>query len=767
MIPDQQSRTVSRGAQCLLWALLIVCMPFTANAQDTAAEHPETALLVYGSGGAANWEHSFNESLRDRLGVELGQYFTPEFLNLILASEEELALIADSLALKYRKPNISLIVAVLSEANTFVRDYAAVFAPDAAVLRVLPGDEFVATLKPDSNAIILGSALEPAITGTTALLPGFFPELEHIYLISGAGAGDQEFMRRYQAILSRLDLPYTFHPMVGLSPSELIAALSTAPANSAVMTTTYDIDAYGRPLRSLLLTQQIVDELTLPVIAMADPQIPVGGIGGEVTTVDAYARTARQLIDEMMDGDSTPRVVTAETDLIFNGEQLDRFNIDRGLLPANSRIINDNPNLWRDYSHWIMIGIIFIVIVIGLQGILIAALLESRRRRSIAEERAARASKMEALGTLAGGVAHDFNNILMSITANAELLAFDAKEDPETQGMVRRILSASDRAKHLVSQILMFSRQSASDKLETLDLRETLKESIEQIQSSLPAGCSLRFDNLDSPALVRCDPAQLHQLLMNLCVNAQHAMKDTGCIHVRLDTAALSEPILELNQTIPPGNYVRIEIEDTGIGIDEQAIGRIFEPFYTTKPRGAGTGLGLSLVYQILKSHGGFITVSSRLGEGTTMTVYLPLCDSVLPQTKEKKERQRLYGKKEVIMLVDDDEMVLDANRKMLQSLNYEVVAFTGSLSALKAFREEPEKYRLLFSDLSMPEMDGVRLVANIREISPHMPAIIITGYEDALHPQDLNGLHTLRKPVSTADISQAIHAQLAAARNH
>ena len=763
MIPDKQSRTVSRVTQCLLWALLIVCMPFAANAQDTAAEHPETALLVYGSGGAANWEHSFNESLRKQLGVELGQYFTPEFLNLILASEEELALIADSLALKYRNRSISLIVAVSSEANTFVRDYAAVFAPNAAVLRVLPGDEFVATLKPDANAIILGSALEPAITGTTALLPSFFPELEHIYLISGAGAGDLEFMRRYQAILSGLDLPYTFHPTVFRSPRELIAVLSTAPANSAVMTTTYDIDAYSRPLRSLLLTQQIVDELSLPVIAMADPQIPVGGIGGEVTTLDAYARTARQLINEMMDGDFTPRVVTAETDLIFNGEQLDRFNIDRGLLPANSRIINDNPNLWRDYSHWIMIG----VIVIGLQGILIAALLESRRRRGIAEERAARASKMEALGTLAGGVAHDFNNILMSITANTELLAFNAKGDPETQGIVRRILSASDRAKHLVSQILMFSRQSASDKLETLDLRETLKESIEQIQSSLPAGCSLRFDNLDGPALVRCDPAQLHRLLMNLCINAQHAMKDTGCIHVRLDTAALSEPILELNQTIPPGNYVRIEIEDTGIGIDEQTIGQIFEPFYTTKPRGAGTGLGLSLVYQMLKSHGGFITVSSRLGEGTTMTVYLPLCDSVLPPAKEKKERQRLHGKKEVIMLVDDDEMVLDANRKTLQSLNYKVVAFTSSLSALKAFREEPEKHRLLFSDLSMPEMDGVRLVANIREISPHIPAIIITGYEDALHPQDLNGLQILRKPVSTADISQAIHAELAAARNH
>jgi signal transduction histidine kinase/ActR/RegA family two-component response regulator len=747
--------------QYMLCFLLVLWAPFTASAQDSSDAPPGAAILIYGSGGAANWEHSFNESLRDQLGVELGQYFTPEFLNLILASEEEQALIAESLALKYRNKKIFLIVAVLSEANTFVRDYGAVFAPNAAILRVLPDEEFVKSLHPDSNAIVLNSALEPAIAGTSALLPEFFPDLEHIYLIGGAGDGDREFLRRYQAILARLDLPYTFHPTVGLSPNELIAELSRAPDNSAVMTTTYDIDAYGRPLRSLLLTQQIVNELSLPVIAMADPQVPAGAVGGEVTTVDAYARTARQLIDEILDGDFTPRVVSAETDLLFNGEQLDRFNIDRSLLPANSLIINDNTNIWRDYSQWIMLG----VIVIGLQGILIAALLESRRRRSIAEERAARATKMEALGTLAGGVAHDFNNILMSITANAELLSLDASEDSETQGTVRRILSASDRAKHLVSQILMFSRQSASDKLEILDPRDSIRDSIEQIQSSLPQNCELLFTNLDKPALIRCDPAQLHQLLMNLCINAQHAMSNNGKIYARLSTAFIAEPMLELNQTIPPGNYVRIEIEDSGTGIDEREIGRIFEPFYTTKPRGSGTGLGLSLVYQILKTHGGFITVRSRLGEGTTMNVYLPLCDSGLPEPRKKEERHRLYGMKEVIMLVDDDEMVLDSNRKLLQTLNYEVIAFTSSLGALKAFRENPEIYTLVFSDLSMPEMDGVRLVANIREFSPSTPAIIITGYENALHPDDLQGLHILRKPVSSADISQAIHAELAKER--
>ncbi len=746
---------------CLLSILLLVFMPLDSQAQDSLNIPPTEALLIYGSGGAANWEHSFNESLRDELGVELGQYFTPEFLNLILATDEEQALIAESLALKHRNKTITLLVAVLSEANSFVEQYASVFAPDAAILRVLPGEEFLRSLSHDSRTIVLGSSLEPAITGTTALLPQFFPELEHIYLIGGAGAGDQEFMRRYQGILSGLDLPYTFHPTVGLSPAELIAELAKAPANSAVITTTYDIDAYGRPLRSLLLTAQIAEELTLPVIAMTDTQVPAGGIGGRVTTVEAYVRTAKQLIDEMLDGNFTPRIVTADTDLLFNGEQLDRFNIDRSLLPPGSRIINDNPNIWRDYYQWIILGIAVMV----LQGVTIAALLRSRQRRSIAEARAARASKMEALGTLAGGVAHDFNNILMSITANAELLALDAKENPATQGMVRRILSASNRAKNLVSQILMFSRQSASDKLEILDPREAFKDSIEQIQHSLPAGFKLHFENLQQTTFIRCDPAQLHQLIMNLCINAQHAMNEGGTIGVRLNLVLLREPIQEINQTIPAGNYVRVEIEDTGVGIDIKEIGRIFEPFYTTKPHGSGTGLGLSLVYQILKAHEGYITVESRLGEGTTMRVYLPVCDAGVPSIKEQDEQRHLYGNSETIMLVDDDDMVLDSNRKVLQALNYEVESFTSSLAALADFKDKPKKYKLVLTDLSMPEMDGVRLIANIRELAPDIPVILITGYEDALHPDDLRGLHILRKPVSSADISQAIKAELEGAK--
>ena len=711
---------------------------------------------MYGSGGAANWEHSFNESLRDKLGTDLGQYFTPEFLSLIRAAPEDRELIANSLAMKYQHDEITMIVAVLSEANDFVTEWASVFAPNSAILRVLPGDEYLSPARRTANEVILASALPTAVAKTTELLPEFFPDLERIYLIGGAGAGDLEFMNRYRTILDGLQLPWEFQYISGLAPDELITELSQAPPDSAVMTTTYDIDRYGRPLRSLLITEQMVSELNMPIIAMADPQIPVGAIGGNVTTVDAYARTALRLIQGMFAGDFPAEPVTAETDFLFNGEQLDRFNINRNLLPPDSQIINETPNLWRDYSQIIIIT----TAIIAIQGVLIALLLEARRRRKQAEAALSRANKMEALGTLAGGIAHDFNNILMSIMANAELLAFKLT-DEEARGRIGKILNASDKAKNLVGQILMFSRQSAKSEKKILDVRELLEDSAEQIRSLLPAGCTIRIHGDYFPASVLGDPSQLYQVIMNICINAQQAMENEGVIDIEIRNEKLEKARQLTQQTIPPGDYVRIAFSDTGSGIDENNIAHAFEPFFTTKPVGEGTGLGLSLVYQIIKSHQGYINLESEVEVGTTMTIYLPCREEIAAKDKSRNRPQLITGTRERILLVDDDKMVLDANQHIIESLNYSVTSHSSSVAALRDFEQHPGEFKLVFTDLSMPEMDGVRLISNIRRIRPDIPVILCTGYLDALHANDLKDLRVLTKPTSVAEVSQAIRAEL------
>jgi len=749
---------VWRHNACWLSSLCLIFLLLPYAEITTAAEQaPPSGLLVYGSGGAANWEHSFNESLRDQLGPELGQYFTPEFLSLILADDSQRALIADSLALKYSLNELTLIVAVLSEANTFIRDYKQIFAPDAAVLRVLPGDEFLDTANRRDNEVVLASALPEAIANTTKLLPDFFPQLESIYLIGGAGAGDQEFMNRYRRILAGLELPYDFTYLSGLPPDDLIAEISLAPRNSAVMTTTYDVDRNGRPLRSLLITEQIVNELSLPVIAASDPQIPAGAIGGSVTTVSAYARTARRLIQDMIDGNFSSEPVSAETDFLFNGQQLDRFDIDRNLLPGDSVIISDTPDVWRDYGLWILLG----VTLIAVQGALIVLLLEARRRRSLAEEQLSRVYKMEALGTLAGGIAHDFNNILMSMMANTELLSFRFTNDPDTQKQISKIMSSAERAKNLVTQILMFSRQSGGSEMTVRDIRELTAESVEQIRAALPSSCSLEIREENNLATVRVDASQIYQVISNLCINAQHAMPDGGPITINLVNCHTAESMPALNGPMPAGKYVCIAISDAGTGISDEDLSHIFEPFYTTKAHGKGTGLGLSLVYQIIKNHNGYIALETEPGSGSTFSIYLPASDQPTAPDSRERPKQLISGANEEILLVDDDEMVLDANQKILDGLGYRVTPFSNSVEALSAFKQKPRSFDLVLTDLSMPEMDGIRLIDNIRQIRPDIPVILCTGYPDAIDTSDMQGLRLLRKPASIAEISRALKAEL------
>lgn len=441
--------------RCLPWLCALVLL---SVATVTAAEErqPVNALILYGAGGIANWEHTFNDRLRDELGPDLAPYFTPEFLSLLTADDAPQELNARSLALKHTSRRIDLVIAVLPEANHFVTAWQQVLAPDAALLRVLPGGEFLRENRPDDGSVILSSSLRGAMAGTAELLPAMLPELERIYLIGGAGVGDRAYMRRFRNLFSDLDLPYEIETIVGLTPAQLIERLAEVPENSAVMATTYDIDLEGRPQRARNVTKLISERLDLPVLALSDPQVPYGAIGGSVTSVDAYAASAAQLIRQMLAGARPVEPVASDTLYLFNGEQLDRFGVSRSLLPPGSRIVNEVPDALRDYGGWIALGVAIIVA----QGLLIGALLAARRRQRRAEESLRRAEKMEVLGSLAGGIAHDFNNVLMSIVGNAELLRLDA--DASTREAVDRILAAGDRAKAMVDQILMHSRQANS-----------------------------------------------------------------------------------------------------------------------------------------------------------------------------------------------------------------------------------------------------------------------------------------------------------------
>ncbi|KAA3615349.1 MAG: PAS domain S-box protein [Calditrichaeota bacterium] len=369
-----------------------------------------------------------------------------------------------------------------------------------------------------------------------------------------------------------------------------------------------------------------------------------------------------------------------------------------------------------------------------------------------------RSQKMETIGTLAGGIAHDFNNLLTPILGYSEMALLSLANDDRLRGDVESILRAAMKAKDLVQQILTFSRQVEQER-KPISLQLIVKESLQLLRPSLPATIEIRQNIDKNCGKVKADPTQMHQVVMNLCTNAFHAMENTGgTMTLELKEVQFDAGMRKLHPNLKGQNYVNLRVTDTGVGMDPVTVERIFEPFFSTKQVGKGTGLGLSVVHGIVRSHQGDITVYSEKNKGTAFNIYLPLM-----QGKDKK-----YGKiaksvqsgNERILLVDDEKMIVQMFKQMLQQYGYTVYDYSSSVAALEAFREMPEKVDLLISDLTMPTMTGLDLAREIKTLRTDLPIILITGYSESVSDDitERYGIKTvLTKPIIMAEITDAI----------
>jgi PAS domain S-box-containing protein len=339
------------------------------------------------------------------------------------------------------------------------------------------------------------------------------------------------------------------------------------------------------------------------------------------------------------------------------------------------------------------------------------------------------AQKMEAIGTLAGGIAHDFNNILAAIIGYTEL-SVDEPDPMSRRRKLNEVLNASTRAKNLVKQILTFSRHTDHEK-KPVDMRPITKEALKLIRSTLPTTIEIRQNITNAACTINADITQMHQIIMNLCANAAQAMGEKGGIlTVSLLPADMRDPKLAPNPDLKPGFYIRLSVSDTGPGIEPEIRDRIFEPFFTTKATGEGTGLGLSVVYGIVKNHDGMIYVSSEQGKGATFDIYLPSIERG-DAAIEVPEGEEIPGGHERILYVDDDEVLLDLTRLMLESLGYDVTAESNSVEVLGMFLASPEQYDLVITDMTMPIMPGNELAREVLQIRPDIPIILCTGFSE------------------------------------
>ena len=363
----------------------------------------------------------------------------------------------------------------------------------------------------------------------------------------------------------------------------------------------------------------------------------------------------------------------------------------------------------------------------------------AERERASLEEKLRISQKMEAIGTLAGGIAHDFNNILSAIIGYAELADIDTRRESAVASSLAQILKAAFRARDLVRQILMFSRQSEVQ-FGPLQANLIIKETLKLLRASLPATIQVRQD-LGDRGKILGDPTQVHQVVMNLCTNAYQAMSaEGGLLDISLSSVDINAGHIVQGETLQPGQYLKLRVRDTGHGIEPEILHRIFEPYYTTREKGAGTGLGLAVVHGIVKNHHGAIQASSQVGVGSTFDVYFPKVEDYSVESEAEPE-EPVRGGNECILFVDDEPALEELGGRLLSGLGYEVVTRSSAWEALQLFKAKTMAFDLVITDMTMPQLTGEKLALEILRIRPEMPIILCTGFSEQINNERARSL--------------------------
>lgn len=395
-------------------------------------------------------------------------------------------------------------------------------------------------------------------------------------------------------------------------------------------------------------------------------------------------------------------------------------------------------------------------------AVLMWLVLRQLRRREQAEARLREAEKLEALGNMASGIAHDFNSVLSAIGGHGNLAKASVADTGATQRHLTRILAAVERGRGLVEQILTYSRSARGTRV-PVDVAAVAHDTLDLVRASLPAHIELRFRRLARATTVLADPTHIHQLVMNLCDNASQAMDRAGVLAVDVDAVTVSMPTKLSHGALLPGRYVVLRVCDQGHGIDEELLDRLFEPFVTTRRTRGGTGLGLAVVHAIVSELGGAIDVSGAQPIGSTFALHLPATTAPAP-TSAALDEELPRGSGQRILVVEDEEELMLLHEEMLAALNYEPVGFTRPGDALSEFLADPSRVDALVLDLLMPEMTGLELTSRARRVRPELPVILVTGQPAAAleHETSAAGIDAiLQKPLDFQALARALAAAL------
>jgi len=423
----------------------------------------------------------------------------------------------------------------------------------------------------------------------------------------------------------------------------------------------------------------------------------------------------------------------------------------------------------KDYVTWVSCNSYSVINNNKLELVLISFFDITKRKRAEKEKDKLQAQlrqthKMEAIGTMAGGIAHDFNNILAAMIGFSELARDDIPSFSPARDQIDQVLKAGKRARELIHHILMFSRMTSRvEKRNQINLNQIVSEVLKFQRSVIPSTIEIQSEIDKDCGMIEGDPTEIHQVLMNLCTNASHAMDKGGVLKIKLNQIELTANDLITQPDLDAGIFIKVSVNDTGTGITTEDLDSIFDPYFTTKKMGKGSGMGLALVHGIVKKHGGFVEVKSKLGKGSTFNIFFPTIDEKATHAEADKSTDIPTGT-ERILFVDDEDMLARVGKSILERLGYSVTALTDSTKVLDLFQNNPAQFDLVITDQTMPNLPGSELAKQLLQIRSDIPIIVCTGYSsmiDELKAQKIGIREFVMKPFTIKEIAKTIRKVL------
>ena len=632
---------------------------------------------------------------------------------------------------KYGKRDIALVIAADNPSLQFALTYRSTLFPRTAVVFCGINGFSPQMIKGHDNVTGVAELLDADGTMDAALKlhPATrMVAVVHDYTITGLSTR-RETEEQLRDLSGKVKIQY----LALMGTAELAEHLRRLPSDSLVLALSYSIDKDGRVINHETISRLLSENSPVPVYGLHEERIGHGIVGGSLLGGRLQGVRAAEIALRVLDGAPASRIpvdMRSPTRMMFDYQQLVRFNIPLTALPAGSIIVNRPVSFFAEHPSLVLTTLGIIVILAA--GI--AVLGFNIYRRQMAEEEQKKlqnqllhAQKMEAVGHLAGGVAHDFNNILTAIIGYANMVRKKVAADEQLTYFVDQVLAASDRAAKLTRSLLAFSRKQVIEP-KPADLGDIVQGIVKIAKRIISEEIEFRTILTGHNLTVLADSGQIEQVILNLCTNARDAMPHGGRLTIETGLIEVDEEYRKRNLLDKAGRYALLCVSDTGTGMDEETVKHIFEPFFTTKEVGKGTGLGLSIAYGIVKQHSGTINVYSEPGNGTTFKVFLPLI-STAGRTAAAQPEPRPTGGRETILLAEDEHEVRGLISTVLREAGYAVIEAVDGDEAVRKFREHAAQISLFLTDVVMPRRNGKEAYEQIRAGAPGVKVLFMSGY--------------------------------------